>query len=464
MRSRSSSRQRSFPMLLKRLGKFLSSLRLTVVLLAFSIVLIWVGTVAQADEGLYQAQTRYFKHWYVAGASMFGHHIPLVLPGGYLLGTALLANLIAAHISRFQFTWKKFGIHVAHGGIILLLVGQLTTDMLSRETMLRFSEGETRNYSESVNNFELAFKTDAGGGKDQVITVPARLLAQGGEIKSGNLPFTIRVKQYLVNSSPSFRAPMGQNAPVMTTNGVAQHFDFSPSPEGKSMDSRNVPTAVIEIAGVNGSYGDWVVSDWSGEEGLVEEVRRFYQGQGMSETIANKIAGDLTEPQSIQVAGKKYTFSMQPERVYRAAALTLLKFTHAVYPGTVSTENPEGIPKDFRSRVRIDNPQTGEHREVEIFMNTPLRYQGETFYQASFDKADPRVSVLQVVHNPGWLTPYVGCFLVAAGLIFQFMMHLTKFLARRVSGPKVGAVSSPPKLNAANGTHGSTRTQEVVRK
>src|ERR1700743_1555170 len=135
-------------MLLKRVLKFFTSLRLNVVLLAFAIILVWVGTVAQADEGLYQAQTRYFKQWIVIGASMFGHHIPLILPGGYLLGTTLLVNLIAAHIARFKLTWKKLGIHVAHAGIILLLVGQLATDLLSRETMLRFSEGETKNYSE----------------------------------------------------------------------------------------------------------------------------------------------------------------------------------------------------------------------------------------------------------------------------------------------------------------------------
>src|SRR5579862_7927421 len=104
-------------MLLDRIPKFITSLRLTLVLLAFAIILVWVGTVAQADEGLYQAQTRYFKQWIVVGASMFGHHIPLVLPGGYLLGSVLLLNLIAAHISRFQFNWKKLGIHIAHGDV-----------------------------------------------------------------------------------------------------------------------------------------------------------------------------------------------------------------------------------------------------------------------------------------------------------------------------------------------------------
>src|ERR1051325_5239146 len=124
--------------------KFFTSLRLTVVLLAFSIILVWVGTVAQADEGLYTAQARYFRHWFVMGVTLFGHRLPIPLPGGYLLGTMLLVNLVAAHISRFQFTWKKLGIHVAHAGVILLLVGQLVTDIFSRETQLQFSEGETK--------------------------------------------------------------------------------------------------------------------------------------------------------------------------------------------------------------------------------------------------------------------------------------------------------------------------------
>src|SRR6478609_8098326 len=106
-----------------RLWKFLTSLRLTVVLLGFCILLVFVGTVAQADEGLYEAQARYFKHWFVFGLSFFGNHIPLALPGGYLLGTGLLINLLAAHIQRFQWTWKKAGIQLTHFGVILLLVG-----------------------------------------------------------------------------------------------------------------------------------------------------------------------------------------------------------------------------------------------------------------------------------------------------------------------------------------------------
>jgi hypothetical protein len=40
-------------------------------------------------------------------------------------------------------------------------------------------------------------------------------------------------------------------------------------------------------------------------------------------------------------------------------------------------------------------------------------------------------SVLEVVHNPSWLTPYIGCALVAVGLATQFLFHLVGFLSKR---------------------------------
>ena len=123
--------------------------------------LVFVGTLAQADEGLYGAQAHYFKQWLVVGANFFGHKIPLLLPGGYLIGTLLLVNLVAAHIYRFEFTRKKTGIQLAHAGVIVLLVGQLSTDLLAREMQMHFAEGETRNYSDSATDYELIFQCPA---------------------------------------------------------------------------------------------------------------------------------------------------------------------------------------------------------------------------------------------------------------------------------------------------------------
>jgi hypothetical protein len=58
------------------------------------------------------------------------------------------------------------------------------------------------------------------------------------------------------------------------------------------------------------------------------------------------------------------------------------------------------------------------------------------FYQYQMDsdeisRGGKGISTLQVVRNPGWLTPYVACVLVGAGLIIQFMIHLVGFIKKR---------------------------------
>jgi hypothetical protein len=111
------------------------------------------------------------------------------------------------------------------------------------------------------------------------------------------------------------------------------------------------------------------------------------------------------------------------ERFYKPFTVHLLEFKHDKYPGT-------DIPKNFSSRVRLQRPATGEDREVLIYMNNPLRYAGETYYQASFDP-DDHGTVLQVVHNPSWLTPYFSCVLVGIGLMTQFSSHLIDFAGKR---------------------------------
>lgn len=421
-------------MFINKIVAFFTSLKLTVVLLAFSIVLVFVGTLAQVDDGLYAVQAHYFRAVFAGlsfhplqftGITLFGYKLPLILPGGYLLGIMLLVNLVSAHIYRFRFTTQKIGIQLAHAGVIVLLIGQLTTDMFAREMQMHFAEGQTRNYSESATDYELIFLNG-----DEVTAIPAKLLKPGMELKIDSLPFGIRVKSFWKNSDVNFRAPMMKNNPPIASNGVALNFDFHRSPDVKTTDEKNIPTAVIELIGPNGSLGDWVASDWSGEESMVGTVQQSYASQ-IGPQMAQQIAGELAAPQAVTVNGQTYTFLMRPERIIHPFSLTLLKATHTVYPGT-------DIPKDFRSLVRLKNPKTGENREVEISMNHPLRYDGLTFYQyqMSAGQAVQRAgqipySVLSVVHNPGWLTPYVGCAMVAAGLLIQFLKHLVGFITKQ---------------------------------
>lgn len=414
---------------MERILKTISSLRLTVILLGLGIILVFIGTVAQADEGLYVAQARYFKHWWIFGVSMFGHKLPLPYPGGYLIGTTLLVNLLAAHYARFKWGWKKSGIFLTHIGVIMLLVGQLSTDIFARETMMRFSEGETRHYSESAMDFELAVISDAGGDTEKVVAIPDSMLKSGAEIKHEQLPFTIKIKDFWENSNAAFRAPMQKNGEPLTTNGVAQRFDFSEKPLTHAMNDKNVPTAVVEIIGPKKDLGNWVLSGWSADKSMLDGIHFSYSRQ-MGDQLADTIITQLSAPQTVQVEGKEYQLWLRPTRVYQPYSVTLLKTTHTVYPGT-------DTPKDFRSRVRIDNPLTKEKREVEIYMNNPLRYSGLTFYQSQMGRdefdAGRGSSTFQVVRNPGWLTPYIGCIVVGLGLVVQFMIHLVGFISKRRS-------------------------------
>ncbi|HEV3136463.1 MAG TPA: cytochrome c biogenesis protein CcsA, partial [Pirellulales bacterium] len=71
-------------------------------------------------------------------------------------------------------------------------------------------------------------------------------------------------------------------------------------------------------------------------------------------------------------------------------------------------------------------------REVKIWMNNPLRFAGETFYQINYFVDRGREgTILQVVTNTAWMIPYVACMLVATGLLAHFSIGLVRFLKRR---------------------------------
>src|SRR5262249_41818047 len=113
--------------------KFFSSLKLTVVCLGLGMVLVFWGTLAQVELGLFKAQNEFFRSFFIYwGPKTASWKIP-IFPGGYLVGGVLLINLVTAHFKRFRFSSAKVGIWMVHFGLILLLLGQLLTDVLSRE-------------------------------------------------------------------------------------------------------------------------------------------------------------------------------------------------------------------------------------------------------------------------------------------------------------------------------------------
>ncbi len=409
--------------LVSRWVAFFSSLRLTVVLLALGIVLIFWGTLAQVDLGLFKAQNEFFRsffvYWQPKGSSW---RIP-IFPAGYLLGGLLLVNLVTAHFTRFKLTRKKVGIWMVHIGIILLLAGQLLTDLLSRESQMWLSEGQSKSYSDSSARSELAVIDSTDPAFDDVVAFSEALVSRKRDLHHPKLPFTIKVRHYFVNSEPQLRGPMVSTSPPQATRGIAQRIQFNEEPATAKMDARNIPAAVVEVVTDKDTLGTWVVSNWVKEEKLVQLLRRNFHKQ-LGESLAAKLDQTLDQPQQFSYQGRTWQLELRPVRFYKPFNIQLLKFSHDIYRGT-------DIPKNFSSRIRLQRPDSNEDREVPIYMNHPLRYAGETFYQASFDDLDPRVTILQVVHNPSWLTPYFSCVMVVSGLLVQFLTHLIGFTRKR---------------------------------
>ncbi len=380
------------PTILRDLRDLLVSLKLTVVLLVFSILLILAATLDQVNLGIWAVQEKYFYTFVVY--MKVGNVSLAIFPGGFTIGGLLLVNLLAAHFYRFKFTWRKVGIWLAHAGLILLIIGQLLTGLWQDEYQLRLDQGQTKNFSESYRNVELVLTDTTNPKFDEVVAIPEKPLARLETVQHPKLPFRVVVKTYFPNSSLQLRGPMQPADPAApATQGIGPRVLATLQPLTYKQEERNIPSAYVELVGPDGTLGTWLVSPW------LDETQRF------------------------SVAGRDWKIALRFARHYQPYALTLLKFSHDRYAGTE-------IPKNFSSRIRLTTPDGRDDREVLIYMNNPLRYAGLTFYQAGFENND-QTTVLQVVRNPSWLIPYVACIIMTLGLLIQFGIHLTGFIAKR---------------------------------
>jgi hypothetical protein len=381
--------------MLRKIVDLFTSLKLTIICLAAAMALIFAGTLAQVHLGIHEAQQRYFQSWLVYWpAEGRGFRIP-IFPGGHLIGAVLLINLIAAHAKRFHWAWRKLGIHLTHAGLIIMLAGGLFTDLFAIESHMRLQGGDTKNYSEDQRHMELAVIDTTDNDLDQVTAIPESVLKKNRTIDHWSLPFRIVVRNFYQNSRLKMLSRVEPAAHAIANQGPGAMIAVEPVARVTAQDERDVPAAAIEILPKDdgGSLGIWLVSD------------------------------ALGAPQTFSCAGRTWMIAMRTARYYKPYSVTLQKFTHERYAGTE-------IPKNFASKVTLTDPERSVNRDVLIYMNHPLRYRGETFYQAGFEQ-DDRATILQVVHNPSFVAPYVACVIVAAGLLVQFGIHLVGFARKR---------------------------------
>ena len=451
----------------------LASLKITVVLFAMAVFIVFAGTVAQIDLGVWTIVDDYFRcaiAWIPLRIffprTMTVPSITFPFPGGWLIGGALLINILAAHSVRFKMrakgatllagwvvlllggfaTWlvingtfdrdlvateedaywrvlwrlvkgggaavglllgcviifrRRAGIVLLHMGIILMLSSEIYTHAAAVEAEMRIPEGRSSNWVYDTREAELAVIDPRDPEANRVVVVAERELEEGATIRSELLPFDVEILEYYDNSDV-VELPAEGVEENMATRGVGlrgvalERAVVSGTDPNQKVDA---PSAYIRLLRKDGE-GDRVI------------------GVYLVSTLVDHI------PNQIEIADIPYDVTLRFKRTYKPYSIELLDFTHERYVGTET-------PKDFSSVVRLVDPEKKVDKELKIWMNNPLRYAGETFYQASY--WGDRTTILQVVRNGGWMIPYVSCMIVLTGMLAQFGLTLFGFLRRRTA-------------------------------
>jgi ABC-type transport system involved in cytochrome c biogenesis permease subunit len=359
---------------------------------------------------------------------------------------------------------KRGGVVLLHAGIGLLMFSELLVGLSADEAQMHIKEGETVNYVQDIREVELAVIDPSDSQTDRVWSIPQSRLQDPFEstqhwlftksfcrkmpealrnalgahpadavITDPALPFDVRVVHYFQNAKlgPVGGEDVKLSNPANRGLGLTSQAVEIPAGTGVKSEAVDDTAAYVEFLkkGTQDSLGTYLLS--------VTQSRfqdsRFKSGWNDAEVRANTppFLFKLTEPQTLEVDGKSYRVALRFKRNYKPYQVQLDDVRFDKYIGTNTAKN-------YSSDVILTEQGTSVPRH--IWMNNPLRYGGETFYQSSYF-TDPitgeETTGLQVVTNTGWMIPYISCMVVAVGMLFQFGVTLGRFLTRS------GTVRSP---------------------
>ena len=219
-------------------------------------------------------------------------------------------------------------------------------------------------------------------------------------VQLDDLPFDIEVVQYYKNSQLEVATPEGPN---LATKGVGTRFVAGEAPPKSGVETG--PSR----SGLRLRQAHW--------QGAGEDLGTYLVSQHFSEM--------RPELNTVDFGGSRYGLELRFKQSFKPYEITLLDVRKDDYAGTAMARN-------YSSRVRLTDPSRKVDFETKIWMNNPLRYAGETFYQSGYnvDRSGREYSTLQVVKNTGWMMPYVSCMIVATGMLVHFLLVLLRFLSR----------------------------------
>ncbi len=309
-------------------------------------------------------------------------------------GELVALVLLAGSVLVFR---KRAGIVLLHAGVMLIMANEIVVWALHDEGQMTIREGQTVNFAEDIRTVELAIVDSSDPDTDDVVVVPQEMLAAEDTIRDDDLPFDVEVDEYLQNSELVRHKEGDKN---LATKGFGLKVVAEPKRAGTGTDT-------------------------GGKVDLTAAYVTLYK-KGTKDTLGTYLVGVAAPPQDVEVGDKTYDLALRFKRDYKPYSIRLDDVRADMYLGT-------NTPKNYSSDIRLVDPSREVDRDIHIWMNNPLRYGGETFYQQSYDpgQGGREITVLSVVANFGWMIPYVACMIVGTGMFAQFSITLTRFVRRR---------------------------------
>ncbi len=373
----------------KRISNILASYKLSCLLFLLLLLLTYLGTMNQVENGLYQSQQKYFESVFVVHWG-FGS-VPIPLPGGYLVMIVTFVNLLWGAVVRFRWSWKKVGILIAHVGILTLLAGSFVSYAFCQSGHMALYENE------SSDEFESSYEWEIGVGE-----------------ASAGAPVT----EYIIRQSDFDGLTYGQS----------RTFKFSALPFDLKIGGY-MPNAAMGNGAASAPHGTGKLTELSlnreQEQNLSGATATLLEKQSGAAHEAQLWAGN-NAPVTVEAGGKQWNLALRRHRWKLPFTLRLDHFKRELHPRT-------NMAREYSSQVtKIED---GAEREIRITMNEPLRHRGYTFYQSSWGPQNgpakgPFYSVFAVVRNPADQIPLYSCIITGIGLVLHFMQRLLAYLKK----------------------------------
>jgi ABC-type transport system involved in cytochrome c biogenesis permease subunit len=353
----------------------------------------------------------------VAAISIFGGEGWRMSEPGLRIMWQLIQSSVASLIllaGMVMVFGSRGGNVLIHIGVGLLMLGQFAFGDRQIEERMALVEGQSSNMALRTDETELAVIRSDDAANDRVTVISGRLLKarSGGEpIVADDLPFGVRVVSYFPNSSVIRVGPV---APNQATVGIGKSWlATDKAPEGGASSRPNIASAYVQLTNrsTGADLGTFLISQF------LNDQAQIFMGAG----------GD--EVDTVDVDGTPYRLQLRYRRQYKPYSVTLTDVRRINY-GASET------PRDFSSYVTFTDTATKAQQDGRIWMNNPVRYRGETFYQSQYSQVDlpngqrGEMTGLQVVENAGWLIPYVACVLALWGMLAHFGGTFLRFADR----------------------------------